>query len=188
MATIAPASDSRTWVSRAEADALLDDDTRRELIAGELFESVPSGRRHSKVGLRFGGGVERFATDHDLGEVFGADIGVVFRESPMLLLGQDAAFVRKERLPEGDDTWFLRVVPDMVIEVVSPSDTRREVAAKVALYLELGVSLVWVADPALRTVTIYRRGRDPLIVEGDDAVDGEDVLPGFRMPLPDLFR
>ena len=182
MAITAPANDRRVWLSVADADALLDDGTRRELIAGELFETVPSGRRTSRVGLRFGGGIERFATEHDLGDVFGADVGVVFRESPMLLLGPDAAFVRAERLPMDDETWFLRVVPDLVIEVVSPSDTRREVAAKVALYLELGVELVWVADLEDRTVAVYRPGREPRVIEGDAAVDGEDVLPGFRFP------
>ena len=97
-----------------------------EYIAGAFFEVSPSAYDHSKFGARFAGRMEQFATDNDLGEMVGADIGILFRESPRLLLGPDAAFVRKDRLPPADERQkFLRVVPDLVVEVISPSDPNR---------------------------------------------------------------
>ena len=83
---------------------------------------------------------------------------------------------------------FLRVVPDLVVEIIFPSDSHREVLAKVALYLELGVRLVWLADPEAKSVTVYRTGRDPQVLTVADALNGEDVLPGFTLPVSVIFR
>ena len=160
-----------------------------EYLAGEMFEVSPSGFDHSKFGARFAGRMERYATDNDLGEVVGADIGILFRESPRLLLGPDGAFIQKNRLPPEDERQqFLRVVPDLVVEVISPSDSHREVLAKVALYLELGVRLVWLADPEVKTVTVFRSGRDPRDFTVADTLEGEDILPGFSLPVSVIFR
>jgi Uma2 family endonuclease len=160
-----------------------------EYFAGEMFEVSPSGFDHSKFGLRLGGRLEVYATDNDLGEVVGADIGILFRETPRLLLGPDAAFVAKGRLPQDwERSTFLRVVPDLVVEVISPTDTQREIVAKVAIYLELGVRIIWLADPGAKTVTVYRAGRDPRVLTPADTLDGEDVLPGFALPVALVFR
>ena len=192
MATVAPAQMKPRSVSGNELAAsstLRMDAELYEYIAGEFFEVSPSAHDHSKFGLRIGGRMEQHATDNDLGEVVGADVGVLFRESPRLLLGPDAAFFRKDRLPpEIERRQYLHVVPDLVVEVISPSDTRREVAAKVALYLELGVRLVWLVDPEAKTVTVYRTGRDPQVLTVADALDGEDVLSGFTLLVSVIFR
>jgi Uma2 family endonuclease len=192
MATVAPVQATPKSVSDVELAAsttLRLDAELYEYIAGEYFEVSPSSYDHSKFGARFAGRMEQHATDNDLGEVVGADIGILFRESPRLLLGPDAAFVQKDRLPPEDERQqFLRVVPDLVVEVVSPSDSHREVLAKVALYLELGVRLVWLVDPEAKTVTVYRIGRDPQVFTVADALDGEDVLPGFTFPVSVIFR
>ena len=192
MVAVAPAQASPAKASDADAAAsaaLRLDAELYEYIAGEYFEVSPSAHDHSKFGLRIGGRMEQHATDNDLGEVVGADIGILFRESPRLLLGPDAAFVRKDRLPpEAERQKFLRVVPDLVVEVRSPSDTQREVAAKVALYLALGVRLVWLADPEAKTVTVYRLDREPRVLTVADALDGEDVLPGFSLAVSLIFR
>ena len=192
MATVAPAQATPRSVSDAELAAsttLRLDAELYEYIAGELFDVPPASFDHSKIGARFGGRIERYAADNGLGEVVGADIGIVVRESPRLLLGPDAAFIPKDRLPPEDERQtFLRVVPDLVVEVISPSDTHREVMAKVALYLELGVRLVWLADPEAKTVTVYRAGRDPQVLTVADTLDGEDVLPTFSLAVSTIFR
>jgi Uma2 family endonuclease len=181
-ATVVPAK------SEPNALLLVDNDLY-EVIAGETLAVAPSSYDHSRFGLRLGGRLEVFATDNDLGEVVGSDIGILFRETPRLMLGPDAAFVAKDRLPpDWDRSKFLRVVPDLVVEVISPTDTQREVAANVAIYLELGVQLVWLADPEAKTVTVYRAGREPRILTAADTLDGEDVVPGFRLPVSLVFR
>ena len=101
----------------------------------------------------------------------------------------DAAFVRWDRMPPKEErSGDLPVAPNLAVEVVSPGGTRREVAAKVALSLRLGVEMVWVADERSRTVTVHRRDREPGVLSAGDVLDGEDVLPGFRWPLSDIFR
>jgi Uma2 family endonuclease len=182
IATVASAEQATLTALRLDAQLY-------EYVAGEFFEVSPSSHDHSRFGVRFSGRMEQYATDHDLGEVVGADIGILFRESPRLLLGPDAAFIQKDHLPpENERQQFLRVVPDLVVEVISPSDRQREVLAKVALYLELGVRLVWVADPEAKAVTVYRAGRDPQVLTAEDEMDGEDVLPGFSLPVATIFR
>src|SRR5688500_6248867 len=110
-ATVVPAK------SEPNALLLVDNDLY-EVIAGETFAVAPSSYDHSRFGLRLGGRLEVFATDNDLGEVVGSDIGILFREPPRLMLGPDAAFVAKDRLPpDWDRSKFLRVGPDLVAEV-----------------------------------------------------------------------
>lgn len=77
--------------------------------------------------------------------------------------------------------------PDLAVEVLSPTDRLSEALAKVAMYLEAGVSLVWLIDPRKRTATVFRQNELPETMGEDDALDGEEVLPGFTLPLAVLF-
>jgi Uma2 family endonuclease len=160
---------------------------RWELIDGELVEMSPSGRRATRIGVRFA----RFLGNHvdplGLGEVYGADGGFVMFPGRELLRVPDAAFVRAERLVGQDEERFLRLAPDLVVEVISPGDRDAEVAAKVEMWLDAGVRLVWVADPPARTVTIHVPGVEPRVLREGDELDGGVVLPGFRVAVAELF-
>jgi Uma2 family endonuclease len=79
-------------------------------------------------------------------------------------------------------------VPDLAIEVVSPNDEPGEVAAQVEFYLAHGVPLIWVADPTPRTVAVHRPGRETRVLDVGDTLEGEEVVPGFRLPVADVFR
>jgi Uma2 family endonuclease len=80
------------------------------------------------------------------------------------------------------------LVPDLVVEVVSPGDTQREVREKVEDWLRAGVRLVWVIFPATRTATAYRSLEDVIQLSEDDSLDGEEVVPGFNCRVGDLFN
>lgn len=83
----------------------------------------------------------------------------------------------------------LSIVPDLVVEVISPNDKLVEVDEKVDLYLSDGVRLIWLVDPQRRKVTIYTPdAENPVVLKGDATLDGGDVLPGFRLPLRELFQ
>lgn len=100
----------------------------------------------------------------------------------------DVAFVSSARVPpEGLTDRFWELAPDLALEVVSPSNTVSAMQRKALEYLDAGTRLVWVVDPAERTVTVHRSRDDIRIVSGAEALDGEDVLPGFRLPLGKLF-
>ena len=98
----------------------------------------------------------------------------------------DVAFVREDRL-DFDGTRFAPLAPDLAVEVLSPSNTVSEIHDKVLDYLEAGTRLVWVVDPASRTVTVYRSRDEIRLLRADDEIDGADVLPGFHRRVAELF-
>ena len=104
----------------------------------------------------------------------------------------DIAFTRAERLADlgsAGARGIPHLAPDLVAEVVSPSQYRPEMAANARLYLESGVRLVWFIWPRAQQVDVWRPGADaPIATLGqNDSLDGGDVLPGFSHPLADLF-
>jgi Uma2 family endonuclease len=96
------------------------------------------------------------------------------------------AYVSRERMPPlGRKYW--RMAPDLAVEILSPSNSASDVQEKVLEYLAAGSRLVWIVDPARRTVTVYKSARDIRILGAGEALTGEEVLPGFRLPLAALF-
>ena len=79
------------------------------------------------------------------------------------------------------------LAPDLAVEVLSPSDRIADALAKIAMYLDAGVRLVWLVDPASQTVTIFRPDAIPTKLDADDTLDGDEVLPGFTLPIAEIF-
>jgi Uma2 family endonuclease len=98
--------------------------------------------------------------------------------------------ISKERLPTGDarDEPSLHTAPDLAIEILSPGQPMRAVVAKIHFYLLHGVRLIWIIDPLAEVVLVLRPGEDDLMLTGEDWLDGDDVLPGFRLSLRDIFQ
>jgi Uma2 family endonuclease len=100
----------------------------------------------------------------------------------------DVAFIAADRLqPEGFGRGFWPGAPDLAVEILSPSNRATEIQAKVLEYLDAGTRMVWVIDPQSGTATAYRSREDIRLLGPGDALDGADVLPGFRLPLSELF-
>jgi Uma2 family endonuclease len=98
----------------------------------------------------------------------------------------DLAFVARDRLP-ADPRGFARLAPDLVVEIVSPSNTVSEIQGKVSDYLDAGTRLVWVVEPRGRTVTVYRSRDDIRIQTSSQEIEGNQVLPGFRVAVSEFF-
>lgn len=173
----------------AEQLAELPADGRRlELIDGELRTMAPAGGKHGQVALSIGRLVANHVHDNKLGRCYAAETGFVIRRDPDTVRAPDLAFVSKACLSGEADSGFLDEIPDLVVEVVSPSDRASDVTQKALVWLDFGVRLVWVIDPRARLVTVHQPGDVIGLVRGEDAVlDGGDVLPGFRVALSDLF-
>jgi len=161
---------------------------RYELIRGELQEMAPVGLKHANVTIRFAFYVQLFLEEHGLGEGFGGEPGCIIARDPDTVLAPDWAFIAKERLPDELSDKFSTIVPDIVLETRSPNDTRKEVQEKVNLWLQAGVRIVWELDPKARVLTVYRPGMELRTLGIEDTLSGEDVLPGFTLPLRTLFR
>jgi Uma2 family endonuclease len=162
-----------------------EDGQKYELVDGEIVVS-PTGYRHSAVGLRIGHLVQLFLDEHPIGAIAGADLGVVFDNGN--LRSPDLTFVRNEKIPTGDaETRFLEVVPDLVVEVLSPSDSMKFVGHKIGEFLERGVPIVWLVDPKQQTVTMYRSLTNTERYTAEDTITAEPVLPGFSCTVARFF-
>ena len=161
---------------------------RLELVKGKVYEMAPAGGRHGysamNTGIILGGHVRA----NGLGRVFAAETGFILRRDPDTVRAPDVAFIAQSRLSvdEIPDS-FIELVPDLVVEVVSPGDTRREVREKVEDWLRAGVRLVWVLYPITRTATEYRSMDEVVHLTENDTLNGEDVVPGFTCRVAELF-
>jgi len=173
------------------ADQLLrmpDDGCRYELIAGELRKMTPAGWRHGSVGGRLHVLLGQYIMQHDLGEIFFAETGFLLARDPDTVRAPDIAFIHKDHLPETEpEEAFWPGAPDLVVEVVSPGDTVNEVDDKVEAWLGAGAAMVWVVNPKGKHVTVHRSSTDVKILSANDELDGQDVLPGFRCRVGDVF-
>ncbi len=184
-----PSSDaSEGLLTIEEFERLPDDGWRCELVRGRVVQEPPAGFEHGRLAMRIGLLLGRFVEENNLGEVLASETGFVLVEEPPTVRAPDAAFVAKGRVPFPAAPGFGRLAPDLAVEVVSPSNTLAEIHSKVMDYLDAGSRRVWVADPMTRTVTVYCSRKDIRLLSGDDELDGEDVLPGFRVRLGEIFR
>lgn len=164
------------------------DDYKYELVEGELIRMAPTGGEHGVLTINLGYLLYSHVKAQDLGIVCGAETGFVLRRTPDTVRAPDVSFVTKERIPPtGVPKTYWPFAPDLAVEVVSPSDRFDEVQTKVAEYLTAGTHLVWVVDPATRTVFIYRSLRDVRALGEEDEIEGEDVIPGFRCLVRQVF-
>ncbi len=172
----------------AEEYERFESDRRLDLIEGELWPMPPMpGAEHGAVTSDFSFEVVSFVRQHNLGRCFAAETPFVIEFDPDTAIGPDLAFVRADRLPDPLPAGFLRLAPDLVLEVRSPSDRAPEVLAKVRRWLAAGVRLVWELNPRTRILTVYQNGAEAQTLGVEDTVTGGDVLPGFSFPLRRLF-
>ena len=163
-------------------------DGRRELVRGEVRELSPAGSRHGQYAGRLYGLLFQHVEANGLGTLYAAETGFQIARDPDTVLAPDVAFVGKERADAlGQTDGFFPAHPDLAVEVVSPNDRNTEVVAKVYQWLDAGCRMVVVVDPRRRTVSVHRSRVDVVALTEADALDGGDVVPGWRLPLSDLF-
>lgn len=150
----------------------------------------PAGYRHGRIAQRLARLIDVHVIAHGLGEVVAAETGFRLSRDPDTVRAADVAFVPADTAAAIHDVvGYADVAPAFVVEVVSPSDAAGDVVAKAVGWLDAGVRLVWVIDPASGIASVYRRGQNVVgLVRGQDAeLDGEDVVPGLRIRLADVL-
>ncbi|NJN98844.1 MAG: Uma2 family endonuclease [Anaerolineales bacterium] len=182
----APRPDVATAAALTTAEELLSlphRGQRYELIQGELKQMSPAAPRHGRIAMRLGAMIEQHTRHHDLGIVYAAETGFKLREKPDTVRAADAAFVAKARIPpEGEPEGFWAIAPDLVVEVVSPSDAALDIQSKVTDWLAAGCRLVWVVYPDTQTVVEYHSPSQIRMLSVEQTLDGGEVLPGFACP------
>jgi Uma2 family endonuclease len=174
---------------KATIDDLLrmpEDGNKYELVDGEIVMS-PGGMRPSQVAIKISHIIATFLEKSPIGQVYGADVGIILPNEN--LRSPDVTFVRNEKLPEGKSPEsFGEMVPDLTIEVLSPSDRLTQVGRKIGEFLECGVPLVWLVDPRRETVTVYRSLSQTEQLDAQDTITAEPVLPGFSCLVSRFFQ
>ena len=177
----------RTY-SLEEYERLPDEDGwRDELVRGRIAREPQPGAEHGWLSARLFRAIDRWAEDSGVGIAL-METGFLLSVEPPTVRGPDVAFLAIDRVPEeGIPKGFWPLAPDLAVEVVSPSNTASGIQEKVLEYLAAGSRAVWVVDPKTRTVTVCRSPDDLRILSRDDALETPDLLPGFRLPLAELF-
>ena len=160
---------------------------RGELIRGVLHRTKPAGLEHGEIAVRLGFELGCFIKPQRLGSLAICS-GYWLEHDPDTVLGADIAYISAAKIPpDVRITGYAEVPPDLVVEIVSPSDSQREVHDKAWMWLSYGVRLVWVVQPDTRTVDVYRPGRAVVTFDEHDKLDGVDMLPGFTCVVSEVF-
>jgi Uma2 family endonuclease len=153
-----------------------------EFISGEIV-AVVSNSYDSQVAALILVQILVYVRKKSLGWVTGADGGYQVGEERYI---PDVGFLSVKRQPEPPRESYISMAPDLAVEVVSPTDSALNLRVKVANYLLAG-SNVWMVDPDAKTVEVYQPGKTALILGADDTIPGGDALPGFSLPVTDIF-
>lgn len=165
--------------------------TRRfALIEGEIVEMHPPGREHGVLALRLGSRMLVYVTNHDLGEVT-IETAYYDPADPGNAITPDIAFTHKDRLPDAAIKGYVPQMPDLLVEIKSPSNTKAELRRKAEYALKRGARLAWLVYPESQSVDVCTLDQAANLhidtLTHSDDLTGGDVLPGFRFPLDELF-
>ena len=160
---------------------------RCELVEGEIIMLSPTGWRHGDFELQAGYALKRFVDGRNLGKVLVGEVGIYTGRNPDTVRGADVIFISHARLAQVKSASFLDVAPELVVEVLSPDDRWMEVQRKLNEYFAIGVVRVWLVDPSNRSVSVYRSPREMHVIDSHGALDGEEILPGFSVPVSEFL-
>jgi len=168
------------------SEIILDPVKEYEIVNGQPEEKEMGGARHGSVGARV---IARFVVHveaHDLGIVYGPDTTFKIGENERL---PDVAFVSAARIPEeGEPDGIWPIAPDLAVEIISPNDLFEKVFSKVKEYFAAGVRQVWLISLEHKVVIIYHSPTQTTILTEDDELVSEELLPGFRCRVSELFQ
>lgn len=175
----------------AEEYARLPEDGRRtELVRGEILETNIPRPRHGQLCSRIDRRLGTFAETQGLGHVVANDTGFVTSRDPDTVRGPDLAYISYAKVPKGplpaDE--YLEVAPEIVIEILSPTDRWADVLRKGGEYLSAGVEVVCVVDFEDEAVHLYYDRKPSVVLRGGDLLTFPEQLPGFSLPLTELFE
>jgi Uma2 family endonuclease len=183
--------------------AMPDDGMIRWLVNGELRERpgefhddprMPAmtirNRHHCRTMTRVARFLDEWSDEAPLprGEVLSGEAGVRLIPGEDAVVGVDVVYVPPDvMLTQSNKTTIVEGVPRLIVEILSPSDSKRDIDDMIDLYESAGVPALWVLDPDRRTVTVHRPGEEPAFYNAKQELNGDPYLPGFRVPVAKLF-
>lgn len=148
---------------------------------------TPAGFRHGRIAHRITFLLDQYLATNPLGVVTVSEAGFIIGRDPDTVRAPDVALILNEHVPATDPPGYFPGPPDLAVEVLSPNDRASEVLAKAQDWLAAGCRAVWVVDPQAQTVTVYSGGGHAAILDSSHALTGGDLLPGFSLPVAEVF-
>jgi len=181
--------DEQVHVMTAEEYFRLPADGRpTELVRGQVAEMNPPGFRHGKRCARIAYLLSQFLEERDIGHIVGNDSGIVTERDPDTVRGADVAFYSYRRVPkDAEPEGYPDAIPELVFEVLSPTDSWARILRKVSEYLEAGVLVVCVVDPGQSRVHVYRSDSSAIELTEEDELTLPDLLPDFHVSVGRFF-
>jgi len=177
------------FVTADEYFALPDDGRHKELLRGRVVEMNMPGFEHGEICVTVASILRAFVSERGLGRIVGNDAGILTERDPDTVRGADVAYYSYARLPRGRrPRGYPGVAPELVIEVLSPTDSWARILRKVGEYLEAGVQVVCVADPGQGKVYVYRPDSSAIELTEEDEFTLPDLLPDFHVPVGRFFE
>ena len=160
-----------------------------ELVAGRVVPMTPTNPTHGRIEVNVAAALKHFVRTQNLGVVMAGEVGVFTARNPDTVRAPDVLFLSHERDARRERReGFLDVAPELTVEILSPTDRPDQVRRKLSEYFAAGVRQVWVIDPATRTVQVHHGRGGPLSLAHGAVLTGGDVLPGFELPVDDIFE
>jgi Uma2 family endonuclease len=178
---------TKTLLTAAELEQMPDDDSvRTELDEGELITMPPAGFEHGGIEAEIVGILRDYTKRHRLGKVFGSSAGFILKSDTVR--EPDISFVRNARLESLRRRGFANGAPDLAVEIISPSDSIRQLMRKVKQYFAAGTHTVWIVYPDEQEVQVLEASGTDRWLKGDDPIEAPELLPGFSVPISQFFE
>ena len=177
---------TKTILTLEQFERLPDDDMQHELDEGELVIMPPPKPIHGLLQAKIAHLIREYVEKHSLGKVF-TEVGFVLKRQPWTVRAPDVSFLRASRAERIEPREYIPGAPDLAIEVVSDSDTARQIMRKVSQYLRAGGRIVWVIYPDLQQVHVYESGGATRVLQPHQSLEVPDLLAGFSLGIQELF-
>jgi Uma2 family endonuclease len=158
-----------------------------ELVNGRVVPLMPTGDEHGDVEFELGTRLRLYGKESKRGRAVGGEVGIYIRRNPDTVRAADIIFISKERDVRPKARGYFEIAPELVVEVLSPEDRTSKIKEKLRDYFSAGVLAVWLVDPVLRRMLIYRSPTDVTVLDERQVLTDEEILPGFSVPVSDLF-
>jgi len=160
-------------------------DERFELVEGVLTPMAPVDLNHGRVHANLFRLLDNHVHQRRLGQVV-SEVGFTLKRDPDSVLAPDLAFIGADRYPE-EKPGFVELAPDLIVEIISPGNVLGDIERKVAIYLEAGVTLIWIVYPRQRQIVAHTPDNPPAVFAESDQISGGEVLPGLVIPVSEVF-
>ena len=168
-----------------EKPKIIDAEKQIEIVDGKVeIKNIP-GLRASGVAARIAVQIGIYLEKNNIGELYGADATFTIGKNERM---PDVSFVSNEKLKDGEPVRKADFAPDLAVEVISPTDVYSKVLKKIREYLDANVKYVWLIEPEFQTVTVYVPPMKSESLTTEDILICEEVLPGFKLPIKEIFR